>query len=66
MVDLSGKNNSKEQNEPVPADQPENPTTGEAMPSKAQSTPASSDPGSTGDESPGESTTVHTAWMTRS
>ena len=59
MVDLSGKNNSKEQKEPVPADQPENPTTGEAMPSKAQSTPASSDPGSTGDESPGESTTVH-------
>ncbi len=42
MVDLSGRNNSEEQNEHVPADQPENPTTGEAMPSKAQSTPASS------------------------
>ncbi len=59
MVDLSGKKNSEEQNELVPTDQPENPTTGEAMPSKAQSTPASSNPGSTGDEKPGESTTVH-------
>ncbi len=59
MVELSGKNNSKEQNEPVPADQPENPTTGEAMPSKAQSTPASSTSGATRDETTGESTTVH-------
>ena len=59
MVDLSGKKNYKEQNEPVPADQPENPTTGEAMPSKAQSTPASSTSGSTRDEATGESTTVH-------
>ena len=54
MVDLSGRNNSEEQNEPVPADQLEDPTTGEAMPSKAQSTPASSS-----DQTPGESTTVH-------
>ena len=59
MVDLSGKKNYKEQNEPVPADQPENPTTGEAMPSKAQSTPASSTSGATRDEATGESTTVH-------
>ena len=54
MVDLSGKHNSEEQNEPVPADQPKNPTTGEAMPSKAQSTPISSN-----DAAPGDATTVH-------
>lgn len=54
MVDLSGKHSSEEQNEPVPTDQSENSTTGEAMPSKAQSNPASSDSGT-----PGESTTEH-------
>lgn len=59
MVDLPGSDNSAAQNEPVPTDQPENPTTGEAMPSKAHSTPASSDPVAAGGETPGESTTVH-------
>ena len=59
MVDLSGGNNSEEQNAPVPADQPENTTTGEAMPSKAQSTPASSNTVPSNDDMPGEATTVH-------
>ena len=64
MVDLSGRNNSEKQNEHVPADQPKNPTTGEAMPSKAQSTPASSNAVSSNGSVPndavsGEATTVH-------
>jgi len=61
MVDLPGNNNfeNKNKNEPVPADQPENPTTGEAMPSKAHSTPVSSSPEAAGGETTGESTTVH-------
>ena len=59
MVDLSGRNNSEKQNEHVPADQPENPTTGEAMPSKAQSTPASSSAVPSNDAVSGEATTVH-------
>ena len=64
VVDLSDRNNSAEQNEPVPADQPANQTTGEAMLSKAQSTPASSSAVSSSavpntDETSGETTTVH-------
>jgi pSer/pThr/pTyr-binding forkhead associated (FHA) protein len=59
MVDLPERNIPGIQNERVRTDQPRNPTTGEAMPSKAQSTPASSPPVPTGDETPGESTTVH-------
>jgi len=59
MVDLSGRNNPEEQNEPVPADQPENPTTGEAMPSKAQSTPISSSDAVPSDAVPSDATTAH-------
>ncbi len=65
MVDLSGENDSEILNEPVPTDQPENPTTGEAMPSKAQSTPAApsspvpASPVPAADEVTGETTTVH-------
>jgi hypothetical protein len=59
MVDLSGRNNPEEQNEPVPADQPENPTTGEAMPSKAQSTPISSSDAVPSDAVPIDATTAH-------
>jgi len=74
MVDLSGTNSPERKNAPVPPEQPENSTTGEAMPNKAQSTPASSTPEPSvpepsvpersvpvpsNDETPGESTTVH-------
>lgn len=59
MVDLTGKNDSESLNMPENTDQPQNPTTGEAMPSKAQSTPESSTPVPDTDETPGESTTVH-------
>jgi len=54
MTDLPAGDTSEQQNVRVPSTQPKNSTTGEAMPSKAQSTPASS-----GDQTPGESTTVH-------
>ena len=48
MVGLFGKKSTESQNVPVPADQPENQTTGETMPSKASSS-----------ATPDESTKVH-------
>ena len=58
MVGLVGDNSSESQNVPVPADQPENQTTGETMPSKASTpVPSNSDPSNS--VTPDEATKVH-------
>ena len=70
MVDLPARNVPDSHNEPVPADHSQTPTTGEAMPSKAQSHPEEpssaasghelpNDDGPIADEASGETTTVH-------
>ena len=58
MIGLFGKKSPESQNVPVPADQTENQTTGETMPSKASTpVPSSSDPSNKA--TPDESTKVH-------